>query len=61
MINIHWVKGTENKADVFTKNLDIPAFKKCIKMLVGQVIYMKNWPTSQQGGCWEEHLSGLLL
>ncbi len=28
IMDISWIKGTENKADVFTKNLDDPAFVK---------------------------------
>ncbi len=36
VIDIFWIKGSENHADVFTKNFDGPAFKKCIKMHVGQ-------------------------
>jgi hypothetical protein len=40
-MDIHWIKGTENKADVFTKNLEGPAFVKCLKTLVGQDVYMK--------------------
>ena len=35
IIDIRWVKGTDYDTDVFTKNLDGPAFKKCIKTLVG--------------------------
>jgi hypothetical protein len=34
IMGICWIKGTENKADVFMKNLDGPAFIKCIKTLV---------------------------
>jgi hypothetical protein len=41
IIDIHWIKGSENNADAFTKNLDGPAFGKCIKTLVGQDVYMK--------------------
>ena len=33
IIDIRWVKGTDYDTDVFTKNLDGPAFKKCIKTL----------------------------
>jgi hypothetical protein len=40
-MDIHRIKGSENDADVFTKNLDGPAFEKCIKMLVGQDAYIK--------------------
>ncbi len=47
------IKGTENKVDVFTKNLDGPAFIKCIKTLVGQDVHMKSLTTSEQGGCWK--------
>ena len=50
---IRWIKGSENNTDVFTKNLDGPAFEKCIKTLVGQDVYMKNPATSEQGGCQE--------
>ncbi len=53
IMDIHWVKGLENNTDVFTKNLDGPAFKKCIETLVGQDVYMKNPATSDQGGCQE--------
>ncbi len=52
-MDIHWIKGMENKADVFMKNLDGPAFIKCIKKLVGQDVYMKGFTTSEQVGCWE--------
>jgi hypothetical protein len=38
---------------VFTKNLDGPAFEKCIKTLVGQNVYIKNPAISEQGGCQE--------
>ncbi len=53
IMDICWIKGMENKADVFTKNLDGPAFVKCIKTLVEQDVYMKNLTTSEQGGCQE--------
>jgi hypothetical protein len=52
-MDICWIKGTANKADVFTKNLDGPAFVECIKTLVGQDVYMKSSTTSEQGWCWE--------
>ncbi len=35
IMDICWIKGSENDTDVFTKNLDGPAFEKCIKTLVG--------------------------
>ncbi len=38
---------------MFTKNLDGPAFEKCIKTLVGQNVYIKNPAISEQGGCQE--------
>jgi hypothetical protein len=41
IMDMHWIKGSENNADVFTKNLDSPAFEECIKTLVGQDVYMK--------------------
>ncbi len=53
VMDIRWIKGLENNADVFTKNLDGPAFEKCIRTLVGQDVHMKKSPTSEQGGCWE--------
>ncbi len=53
IMDIRWIKGSENDADVFTKNVDGPAFEKCIKTLVGQDVYMKNQATSEQGGCQE--------
>jgi hypothetical protein len=36
IMDIRWIKGSQNNADVFAKNLDSPAFEKCIKTLVGQ-------------------------
>ena len=30
-MDISWIKGLENDADMFTKNLDGPAFERCIK------------------------------
>jgi hypothetical protein len=53
IMDIHWIKGAENKADVFTKNLDGPAFIKCIKTLIGQDVDMKSSTTYEQGGCRE--------
>jgi hypothetical protein len=50
IMNICCIKGTENKADVFTKKLNGPAFEKCIKALVGQDVYMKGTTASEQGG-----------
>ena len=41
VIDICWIKGLENNADVFTKKLHGPAFKKIIKTLVGQDVYVK--------------------
>jgi hypothetical protein len=53
-MDICWIKGTKNEADIFTKNLDGPAFLKCIMTLVGQDVYMKGLtPTSEQGRCQE--------
>jgi hypothetical protein len=53
IMDIHWIKGSENDADVSTKNLDGQAFEKCIKTLIGQDVYMKNPATSEQLGCQE--------
>jgi hypothetical protein len=53
VMDIRWIKGSENDADLFNKNLDGPAFEKCIRTLVGQDVHMKKSPTSEQGGCWE--------
>ncbi len=53
IMDIHWIKGSENDADVFTKNLNGPTFEKCIKTLVGQDAYMKTPATSELGGCQE--------
>jgi hypothetical protein len=33
IMDIHLIKGSENDPDVFTKNLDGPAFEKCINIL----------------------------
>jgi hypothetical protein len=41
IMDICLIKGSENDADVFTKNLDGPAFEKRIKTLVGQDVDMK--------------------
>ncbi len=57
-MDIRWIKGSQNNADVFTKNLDGPAFEKFIKTLVGQDVCMKNLATSEQGGCQEEVSDG---
>jgi hypothetical protein len=50
-MDISWIKALENNTDAFTKNLDGPAFEKCIKTLVGHDVHMKKSPTSEQGGC----------
>jgi hypothetical protein len=52
IMDIRWIKGSENDADAFTMNLDGPAFEKCIRTLVGQDVHMKSY-TSEQGGCQE--------
>jgi hypothetical protein len=33
-MDIEWIKSSENDADLLTKNLDGPAFKKSIKHLL---------------------------
>jgi hypothetical protein len=43
------IKGSENDADAFTKNLDGPAFEKCIRTLVGQDVHMKGIPRYSEG------------
>ncbi len=49
-MDIKWIKGSENDADAFTKNLDGPSFEKSIKTLVGQDVHIRKSPTSEQGG-----------
>jgi hypothetical protein len=56
-MDICWIKGSENNADVLIKNLDDPAFEKCIKTLVGQDVHMKNLATFEQQGCQEQEVS----
>jgi hypothetical protein len=53
IMGIRWIKGLENDADAFTKNLDGPAFEKCIRTLVGLIVHINKSPTFKQGGCWE--------
>ncbi len=38
IMDIHRIKGSENDADVYTKNLDGPAFEKCINSLTAKSI-----------------------
>ena len=52
VMDICWIKGSENDADAFTKHFDGPVFEKCIRTLVGQDVHMKSY-TSEQGGCQE--------
>jgi hypothetical protein len=33
---VTWIPGTENEADMFTKNLDGPAFKRYAELLLGK-------------------------
>ncbi len=33
---VNWTPGSENNADMFTKNLDGPLFKKYAEMLLGE-------------------------
>ena len=47
-MDIRWIKGSENDADAFTKNLDGPAFEKCIRTLVGQDVHMKSYTSEQR-------------
>jgi hypothetical protein len=44
VFDIKWIKGLENDADAFTKNLGGPAFAKCIKTFVGQDVHMMEIP-----------------
>jgi hypothetical protein len=57
VMDIKWIKGSENDADAFTKNLDGPSFEKSIKTLVGQDVHIRKSPTSEQGG-WQEESQG---
>ncbi len=43
VMDIRWIKGSENNTDASTKNLDGPAFEKCIGTLVGQDVHMKSY------------------
>ncbi len=51
-MDICLIKGSQNGADAFAKNLDGPAFDKCIITLAGEDVHMKSY-TSEQGGCQE--------
>jgi hypothetical protein len=33
---VKWILGSENEADIFTKNLDRPLFKRYAKLLLGE-------------------------
>jgi hypothetical protein len=33
---VTWIPGTENEVDMFTKNLDGPAFKQYAELLLGK-------------------------
>ena len=33
---VEWIPGSENNADMFTKNLDGPLFKRYAEMLLGE-------------------------
>ena len=33
---VNWIQGSENNADMFTKNLDGPLFKKYAELLLGE-------------------------
>ncbi len=33
---VNWISGSENNADMFTKNLDGPLFKKYAEQLLGE-------------------------
>jgi hypothetical protein len=33
---VKWIAGSENEADIFTKNLDGPLFKRYAKLLLGE-------------------------
>ncbi len=50
VMDIWWIKCSENNADSFTKNLDGPTFEKCIRTLVGPDLHMKKSSTSEQEG-----------
>jgi len=47
VMDIRWIKGLENDADAFTKNLDDHASEKCIRTLVGQDVDMKSYTSEQ--------------
>ncbi len=33
---VKWIPGSENEADIFTKNLDGPLFKRYAELLLGE-------------------------
>jgi hypothetical protein len=33
---VKWIPGSENEADIFTKNLDVPLFKRYTELLLGE-------------------------
>jgi hypothetical protein len=36
VVVVKWIPGSKNKADVFTKNLDGPLFKRYAELLLGE-------------------------
>ncbi len=39
---VDWISGSENNADMFTKNLDWPLFKKYAEQLLGEGVLDKH-------------------
>jgi hypothetical protein len=50
VMDIKWIKGPENDANAFTKNLDGPAFENCVKTLVRQDVHMRKSPLLSREG-----------
>ncbi len=53
---VNWIPGSENSADMFTKNLDGPQFKRYAEQLLGEGALDR---PSKQGGCLKVSLQYL--
>jgi hypothetical protein len=54
---VKWIPGSENEADIFTKNLDGPLFKCYAELLLGEGAISGKGVTLRKGGVWRHIFS----
>ncbi len=61
MLPVKWILGSENEADIFTKNLDGPLFKCYAELLLGEGAISGKGGDTKLGGCLKAYLQYLVF